>query len=141
MSYRILPCFLRLLFEYAGALEGEFLPHVPVAVSALLPAITFRFNEEVRSSAALALAKVFCSALNADISVATQLLEACLSVLLEGLEGESQDEVGRIFGTVCRFEYIYTSGFEHKGIFTNAFLISSLVNFNLVTVLEVFLHR
>lgn len=48
----------RLLFEYAGALEGAFLPHVPVAVSALIPAITFKFNEEVRSAAALALAKV-----------------------------------------------------------------------------------
>lgn len=37
----------RLLFEYAGALEGGFLAHVPAAVSALLPAVTFRFNEEV----------------------------------------------------------------------------------------------
>lgn len=48
----------RLLFEYAGALEGAFLPHVPAAASALIPAVTFRFNEEVRSAAALALAKV-----------------------------------------------------------------------------------
>lgn len=48
----------RLLFEYAGALEGAFLPHVPAATSALIPAVTFKFNEEVRSAAALALAKV-----------------------------------------------------------------------------------
>lgn len=51
-----MPC--RLLFEYAGALEGAFLPHAPAAASALIPAVTFRFNEEVRSAAALALAKV-----------------------------------------------------------------------------------
>lgn len=48
----------RLLFEYAGALEGAFLPHVPAATAALIPAVTFKFNEEVRSAAALALAKV-----------------------------------------------------------------------------------
>ncbi|CAN0445238.1 unnamed protein product, partial [Ectocarpus sp. 8 AP-2014] len=48
----------RLLFEYAGSLEGAFLPHVPASASALIPAVTFRFNEEVRSAAALALAKV-----------------------------------------------------------------------------------
>lgn len=81
-------------------MEGAFLPHVPAAVSALLPAVTFRFNEEVRSSAALSLAKVYSSALNADVSMAMQLLEPCVSVLLEGLQGESQDEVGVILRVV-----------------------------------------
>ena len=48
----------RLLLEYADALEAAFAEHVPAAASALIPAVTFRFNEEVRSSAALALGKV-----------------------------------------------------------------------------------
>lgn len=48
----------RLLFEYADALEAAFAEHVPAVASALIPAVTFRFNEEVRSSAALALGKV-----------------------------------------------------------------------------------
>lgn len=48
----------RLLFEYAATLDSAFLPHVPAVALALIPAITFRFNEEVRSAAALALAKV-----------------------------------------------------------------------------------
>lgn len=48
----------RLLFEYADALDGAFLPHVPAAINALLPAVVFRFNEEVRSAAALAVGKV-----------------------------------------------------------------------------------
>ena len=37
--------------------------------------------------------QVYSSALQADMSMATQLLSAVLTVLLEGLKGESQDEV------------------------------------------------
>eukprot|EP00752_Nemacystus_decipiens_P011318 g10058.t1 len=92
----------RLLFEYAGALEGAFLPHVPAATAALIPAVTFRFNEEVRSAAALALAKVYTSALQADLLMGSQLLSPCITVLLEGLQGESQDEARTCMSSALR---------------------------------------
>ncbi|CAM9453902.1 unnamed protein product [Ectocarpus sp. 13 AM-2016] len=92
----------RLLFEYAGALEGAFLPHVPASASALIPAVTFRFNEEVRSAAALALAKAYTSSLRADVSMASQLLSPCITVLLEGLQGESQDEARTCMSSALR---------------------------------------
>ncbi|CAM9413811.1 unnamed protein product [Ascophyllum nodosum] len=92
----------RLLFEYAGALEGAFIEHVPVAASALIPAVTFRFNEEVRSTAALALGKVYESALQGDLQTATQLLSPCVTVLLEGLKGESQDEARTCMSSALR---------------------------------------
>ena len=37
--------------------------------------------------------QVYSSAFQADMSMATQLLSPCLTVLLDGLKGESQDEV------------------------------------------------
>lgn len=39
------------------------------------------------------ISQVYTSALQGDLSMATQLLSPCISVLLEGLQGESQDEV------------------------------------------------
>ena len=37
--------------------------------------------------------QVYTSALQADMLMGSQLLSPCITVLLEGLQGESQDEV------------------------------------------------
>lgn len=42
---------------------------------------------------AVADSQVYTSALQTDMSMASQLLSPCITVLLEGLQGESQDEV------------------------------------------------
>lgn len=42
---------------------------------------------------AIADSQVYTSALQTDMSMASQLLSPCITVLLEGLQGESQDEV------------------------------------------------
>lgn len=51
--------------------------------SIALPALPFCLDEN----------QVYTSSLQADVSMASQLLSPCITVLLEGLQGESQDEV------------------------------------------------
>lgn len=84
----------RMLFEFAKSMRGYLKSYLVRCVKALLEMITDRHSAEVRSSACLALAKMFEAYLHAaklkfvPSDSLSEVLAACLGKLLEGLKGE-----------------------------------------------------
>lgn len=88
----------RTLFEYAEQLEGLFFPYVEDVASAVLPLISFKFNNQVRYSAACAAPRLLGAYITglrdsgADTSAAMGLLEMALTPLLDALRDERDSD-------------------------------------------------
>jgi hypothetical protein len=115
----------RLLYELASAIRGHLGVHLPGALQALLPLLIDKHSADIRSSASLAVAKLFSAYVHATQLGYTDIyghyvsldgvLQICLDKLHESLKGEIQTAVRICAAEAIRdvLQVCYASGIEH----------------------------
>ena len=118
----------RMLYEFGSSLKGHLNTYLPASASALLEMVTDKHSADVRSSAILALGKIFEAYIHAtklgyftvtDLNMMTSL---CVNKLLESLKGDTNGTARACAAETMRdvLSACYCSGTENvDGSYSN----------------------
>jgi hypothetical protein len=122
----------RAIYEHADALGAAFDPFVQPCLEALVPLVSFTLSPEVRSTSALAAAKIFEAACSSaddinDSSKLHQYFAILVKTVAKQIQAEGLDDRDALFALADALSELFYSAYQRKD--TYGHLVASSLSF------------